>query len=74
MIPVRRDSGAACVAGIYNGIADATKFFGMAHESASGSGYVWLSFAELALPRFGLMTLNLTGRNGSHSRHAAHAL
>lgn len=39
MIPVRRDSGAACVAGLYNGIADATKFFGMA-ESASGSGCV----------------------------------
>ena len=39
MIPVRRDSAAACVAGLYNGIADATKFFGMA-ESASGSGCV----------------------------------
>ena len=39
MIPVRRDSAAACVAGIYNGIADATKFFGMA-ESGSGSGCV----------------------------------
>lgn len=38
-IPVRRDSAAACVAGLYNGIADATKFFGMA-ESASGSGCV----------------------------------
>lgn len=38
-IPVRRDSGAACVAGLYNGIADATKFFGMA-ESGSGSGCV----------------------------------
>jgi hypothetical protein len=39
MIAVRRDSAAACVAGLYNGIADATKFFGMA-ESASGSGCV----------------------------------
>jgi len=39
MIAVRRDSGANCVAGLYNGIADATKFFGMA-ESASGSGCV----------------------------------
>ena len=39
MIPVRRDSAASCVAGLYNGIADATKFFGMA-ESASGSGCV----------------------------------
>lgn len=39
MIPVRRDSAAACIAGLYNGIADATKFFGMA-ESASGSGCV----------------------------------
>jgi hypothetical protein len=39
MIPVRRDSAAACVAGLYNGIADATKFFGMA-ESGSGSGCV----------------------------------
>ena len=39
LIPVRRDSAAACVAGLYNGIADATKFFGMA-ESASGSGCV----------------------------------
>jgi len=38
-IAVRRDSAAACVAGLYNGIADATKFFGMA-ESASGSGCV----------------------------------
>jgi hypothetical protein len=39
MIAVRLDSAAACVAGLYNGIADATKFFGMA-ESASGSGCV----------------------------------
>lgn len=39
MIALRRDSAAACVAGLYNGIADATKFFGMA-ESASGSGCV----------------------------------
>jgi hypothetical protein len=39
MIAVRRDSAAACVAGLYNGIADATKFFGMA-ESGSGSGCV----------------------------------
>ena len=39
MIPVRRDSVASCVAGLYNGVADATKFFGMA-ESASGSGCV----------------------------------
>jgi hypothetical protein len=39
MIPVRRDSAANCVAGLYNGVADATKFFGMA-ESASGSGCV----------------------------------
>jgi hypothetical protein len=39
MIAVRRDSAAACVAGLYNGIADATKFFGMA-ESARGSGCV----------------------------------
>lgn len=39
MIAVRRDSGANCVAGLYNGIADATKFFGMA-ESASGSDCV----------------------------------
>ena len=39
MIAVRRDSAASCVAGLYNGIADATKFFGMA-ESASGSGCV----------------------------------
>lgn len=39
LIAVRRDSAAACVAGLYNGIADATKFFGMA-ESASGSGCV----------------------------------
>ena len=39
MIAVRRDSVANCVAGLYNGIADATKFFGMA-ESASGSGCV----------------------------------
>ena len=39
MIPVRRDSAASCVAGLYNGVADATKFFGMA-ESASGSGCV----------------------------------
>ena len=39
LIPVRRDSAAACIAGLYNGIADATKFFGMA-ESASGSGCV----------------------------------
>jgi hypothetical protein len=38
-IPVRRDSAASCVAGLYNGVADATKFFGMA-ESASGSGCV----------------------------------
>lgn len=38
-IPLRRDSAAACVAGLYNGIADATKFFGMA-ESGSGSGCV----------------------------------
>ena len=39
MIAVRRDSSASCVAGLYNGVADATKFFGMA-ESASGSGCV----------------------------------
>ena len=39
LIPVRRDSAASCVAGLYNGVADATKFFGMA-ESASGSGCV----------------------------------
>ena len=39
MIAVRRDSAASCVAGLYNGVADATKFFGMA-ESASGSGCV----------------------------------
>jgi len=39
MIVVRRDSAASCVAGLYNGVADATKFFGMA-ESASGSGCV----------------------------------
>ena len=39
MVVVRRDSSASCVAGLYNGIADATKFFGMA-ESASGSGCV----------------------------------
>ena len=39
MIAVRRDSAAACVAGLYNGIADATKFFGMT-ESGSGSGCV----------------------------------
>jgi hypothetical protein len=39
MIAVRLDSAAACVAGLYNGIADATQFFGMA-ESASGSGCV----------------------------------
>ena len=39
MIAVRRDSAGACVAGLYNGIADATKFFGMA-ESGSGSGCV----------------------------------
>jgi len=39
MIAVRRDSGANCVAGLYNGVSDATKFFGMA-ESASGSGCV----------------------------------
>ena len=39
LIAVRRDSAAACIAGLYNGIADATKFFGMA-ESASGSGCV----------------------------------
>jgi hypothetical protein len=39
MIAVRRDSEASCVAGLYNGVADATKFFGMA-ESASGSGCV----------------------------------
>ena len=39
MIAVRRGSAASCVAGLYNGIADATKFFGMA-ESASGSGCV----------------------------------
>jgi lysophospholipase L1-like esterase len=39
MIAVRLDSAASCVAGLYNGIADATKFFGMA-ESASGSGCV----------------------------------
>jgi len=39
LIAVRRDSAASCVAGLYNGVADATKFFGMA-ESASGSGCV----------------------------------
>jgi hypothetical protein len=39
MIVVRRDSAGACVAGLYNGVADATKFFGMA-ESGSGSGCV----------------------------------
>jgi len=39
LIAVRRDSGANCVAGLYNGIADATKFFGMA-EKGSGSGCV----------------------------------
>ena len=39
LIAVRRDSAANCVAGLYNGISDATKFFGMA-ESASGSGCV----------------------------------
>jgi hypothetical protein len=39
LITVRRDSAAACIAGLYNGIADATKFFGMA-ESGSGSGCV----------------------------------
>ena len=39
MIAVRRYSAGACVAGLYNGVADATKFFGMA-ESGSGSGCV----------------------------------
>jgi hypothetical protein len=56
MIVVRRDSAAACVAGLYNGIADATKFFGMA-ESGSGSGgvgsgagtpTVWVDGTQLA--------------------------
>jgi hypothetical protein len=56
MIVVRRDSAAACVAGLYNGIADATKFFGMA-ESGSGSGCVgsgagtptvWVDNAQLS--------------------------
>lgn len=39
LIAVRRDSAAAVVAGLYNAVADATKFFGMA-ESGSGSGCV----------------------------------
>ena len=56
MIVVRRDSAGACVAGLYNGIADATKFFGMA-ESGSGSGgvgsgagtpTVWVDGTQLA--------------------------
>jgi hypothetical protein len=41
MIAVRRDSAAACVAGLYNGIADATKFFGMA-ESGKWFGVCWI--------------------------------
>jgi len=36
LMAVRRDSTANCVAGLYNSVADATKFFGMC-ESGSGS-------------------------------------
>jgi len=39
LIAVRRDSTANAVCGLYNAVADATKFFGMA-ESGSGSGCV----------------------------------
>jgi hypothetical protein len=39
LIAVRRDSAANAVFGLYNAVADATKYFGMA-ESGSGSGCV----------------------------------
>lgn len=39
LIAVRRDSAASAVCGLYNAVADATKFFGMV-ESGSGSGCV----------------------------------
>jgi hypothetical protein len=64
MIAVRRDSAAACVAGLYNGIADATKFFGMARVQVVRD----VLAQALALQPYGLTTLNL--RVGRQSRGA----
>jgi hypothetical protein len=57
MIAVRRDSAAACVAGLYNGIADATKFFGMAESAV----VLDVLAPALALQPCGLTTLKLSG-------------
>jgi hypothetical protein len=69
MIVVRRDSAAACVAGLYNGIADATKFFGMA-ESGSGSGGVG---SGAGTPTVWVDGTAVGGRNRSDAGHAAHS-